>query len=366
MYRAGVIHSGFLEGAAPLIRELGSDPEGLAVTCGLPPEALTDGSLVLPGPAVFDFLERAAEACAAPDFALQMAARRGGLHMLGPVWVVMRTASTVGEALAAGASNLAFRMTAISAQISQEVDAWAVELDSAAARERDVQGMEFCLALVTLQMRAWLGSGWRPLTTQFRHSAPQDRHAHTAIFGHTIQFEQDRNAIVFDPAAWSTPLPSDDRRASRVLSEALQWEAILEGENLPRRVTQALRAGLPRGRIGLADVALDLGMPCRTLQDRLRRSGATFHDLLDAVRIELAVRYLCSSALPAYRIAELLSFADSSAFSRFVKHRTGRSPRDVRRDGGARLLAASNRPPAEARASTRHVSSDRGTFPGSL
>lgn len=333
MYRAGVIHSGFLEGAGPLILEMGRDPAALAIACGLPAEALANDSLVLPGPSVLDFLERAAGACEAPDFALQLAARRGGLHMLGPVWVVMCTAQTVGEALTVGAANLAFRMTAINARVDRDADMRALEIDTAAAAERDVQAVEFALALIALQIRAWLGPGWRPLTTQFRHRAPRDRHAHTAIFGHTVQFEQDRNAVVLDQAAWCAPLPSQDQRASRLLTAALQWEAALEGDDLPLRVSQTLRTGLSRGRIALEEVSRDLGVPSRTLQDRLHRKGVTFHSLLDAVRIELAVRYLCSSQLPAYRIAEMLCFADSSGFSRFVKQQTGRSPRGIRHDG---------------------------------
>lgn len=348
MYRAGVIHSGFLEGAGQLIDEMGCDASALARACGLPAQALVDDSLVLPGPQVLDFLERAASICGARDFALQMAARRGGLHMLGPVWVVMCAASSVGQALTVGVNNLAFRMTAISAQISRDADAWALTLDSATAAERDVQAVEFCLGLVALQVRAWLGVGWRPICTQFRHRAPADRHAHTAIFGHTLQFEQDRNAIILDQVAWNTPLRSEDRRASRVLTAALEWEAAMEGDNLPRQVTQALQAALPQGRISLGDIAQDLGIPPRTLQDRLHRTGVTFQELLDTVRVELAVRYLCCSALPAYRIAELLGFADGSSFSRFVKKRTGRSPRSIRCEGDRQLTAGEQRPSATA------------------
>ena len=76
-------------------------------------------------------------------------------------------------------------------------------------------------------------------------------------------------------------------------------------------------------------------MPPRTLQHRLRNEGVTFHRLLDAVRVELAVRYLRGSFLSAAQIGEMLQFGDSSAFCRFLKQQTGRSPRELRREGMA-------------------------------
>lgn len=336
----GVIHSGLLDGAAALIRDLGADPSAVALGCGLPINALETDGITLPGGLVVRFMEDCAEACAAPDFALQLANRRGGLQMLGPVWSVMNSAGAVGEALKAGAVNLPFRMTAITARVAQEGDLWALEIDTNCSAPEDVQIMTFCVALVVLQVRTWLGSGWRPLTTQFRYAAPPSRAAHAEVFGHAIQFDQDRNAIVLDRMSWSAALPGGDERVNRILTSALRLERSFAGDDLVLRVTQHLRAGLPLGRVALARTAADLGLPPRTLQHRLRSAGVTFHQLLDEVREDLAVRYLQTSFLPAYQIGELLHFSDSSAFSRFLRQRTGRSPREIRRDG------ARNSPPA--------------------
>lgn len=337
----GVIHSGLLDGAASLIREMGGDPAAIALGCGLPITALETDGVILPGALVVRFLEDAAEACSATDFALQMASRRGGLQMLGPVWSVMNSAATVGEALRAGAENLPFKMTAVTARVAQEGDLWALEIDTNCSAPEDVQIMTFCVALVVLQVRTWLGAGWRPLTTQFRYAAPPSRGAHAEVLGHALQFDQDRNAIVLDRMSWGAALPSGDKRANHILSSALRRERSFAGDDLALRVTQHLRAGLPLGRVALAHTAAELGLPPRTLQHRLRGAGVTFHQLLDEVREDLAVRYLQTSFLPAYQIGELLHFSDSSAFSRFLRQRTGRSPREIRQ-------AASRSPPPEA------------------
>lgn len=328
----GVIHSGLLDGAAPLIRELGGDPLAIALACGLPPTALETDGVTLPGAGVVRFMELAAEACAASDFALRMAVRRGGLQMLGPVWSVISSALTVGDGLTAGSVNLPFRMTAITARVVQEGGLWALEIDTNCSVPEDVQITTFCLGLVVLQVRAWLGSGWRPLTTQFRHAAPPSRSPYAEVFGHALQFDQDRNAIVLDRLSWRAPLPTGDQRANRILGAALRHERSLAGDDLVLRVTQHLRAGLPMGRVALAHTAADLGLAPRTLQHRLQGAGVTFHQLLDEVREDLALRYLQTSYLPAYQIGELLHFSDSSAFSRFLRQRTGRSPRQIRRD----------------------------------
>ena len=71
--------------------------------------------------------------------------------------------------------------------------------------------------------------------------------------------------------------------------------------------------------------------PMATDQARLARRGASFQGIVDQVRIELATRYLRNSQLTASEISERLHFADSTAFSRFMKTKAGVTPSEIRR-----------------------------------
>jgi len=68
----------------------------------------------------------------------------------------------------------------------------------------------------------------------------------------------------------------------------------------------------------------------RTLQRRLADEGTVLEDLRDAVRRELAERYLAEPGMPLLRIAELLGYSEASALTRACNRWFGMSPRALR------------------------------------
>ena len=56
-----------------------------------------------------------------------------------------------------------------------------------------------------------------------------------------------------------------------------------------------------------------------------RKRAPTFSAIVDAVRTELANRYIANRERPLSAVAEMLGFSHSSAFSRWFKKRFGRS-----------------------------------------
>jgi AraC-like DNA-binding protein len=83
---------------------------------------------------------------------------------------------------------------------------------------------------------------------------------------------------------------------------------------------------LPVGRGTLAQVADNLGLHARTLQRQLEKEGQTFAALLNAVRRELALRYLSSSAHNMTAIAHMTGYSSPSAFTRWFAAEFGMSP----------------------------------------
>ena len=88
---------------------------------------------------------------------------------------------------------------------------------------------------------------------------------------------------------------------------------------------------LPLGRATIVQIAESLGMNVRTLQRRLEEAGETFSGLLDAVRSDLALRYMENRKYPLQSVSRLLGFASPSSFSRWFAAEFGTSPREWRK-----------------------------------
>ena len=112
--------------------------------------------------------------------------------------------------------------------------------------------------------------------------------------------------------------------ANNLATEGPQGNSIPIEQRVDRVIRQLLEGG--ECSAGLAAHACDLKL--RTLQHQLRQRGTSYQSLYDDARLDLASKYLETSALPVRAIAERLAFNDSAALSNFFKNRTGICPRE--------------------------------------
>ncbi|UWN51044.1 HTH-type transcriptional regulator VirS [Alcanivorax sp. ALC70] len=138
----------------------------------------------------------------------------------------------------------------------------------------------------------------------------------------------------------AAPLRSADPGLGRMMereARALLADFDAHG-NLVSRARAALYRRLSAGEPSIEGVAADLGLAPRTLQDRLRRQGQPYQEVLDGLRRSLADIYLRDPALSLTEIALLLGFSESSAFSRAFRRWRG-CPRWRGAAAGARRKA---------------------------
>ena len=328
---SGVVKSVALRGCHELITELGGAPERVARAAGIASKAFADPDVAIDGGAIATYFELAAMHCGAEDFGLKLA-RRQGLQILGPIWVLARSAATVREALGDIAANIGYFASSLAVNLREEKSGVALCYDvrlPGATPARQI--VELGLASFCLELRNSLGPAWRPTAVQFRHSPPADPSAHRQVFGDMVMFNQDRNALLVDKASCARPMRDQNDRAYRAMSSSMKLQTPSEAPCEILRVELAIRALLPSGRFDLPSVAAEIGMSARTLQDRLKRRASSFQSIVDSVRVELAEKYLRHSRLNSAEIAELLHFADSSALSRFMKAKAGATPSQIRR-----------------------------------
>ncbi len=334
MKRAGRASSRALAGCAELIAELGGDALLVARAAGIPPAALEDREIPLPGENVILFYELAAASCNARDFGLRMA-RRQGLQVLGPLWVLMRSAGTIRDGLNDLSLNFELVTSATRVRLDPFADGLAITYEALTGVGSGVtQTIESGLALLTLNMRLSMGPQWNPQAVQFRHARPIDSRPHRAMFGEFVLFDQDRNALHIDQAACDAPISNADVRTHDFLTRVVRT---LPGESRTGeavRVELAVRALLLHAPFDIQAIAHELGTTARTLQRRLKEEGVSFQGILDRVRLDLAQTYLRESNRPAAEIAELLRFADSTVLTRFIRAQTGDTPSALRRTLG--------------------------------
>ncbi len=77
-------------------------------------------------------------------------------------------------------------------------------------------------------------------------------------------------------------------------------------------------------------VAQSLGLTSRTLRRHLKREQTTFSAIVDAVRMELALKYLREATLSTEQIAHVLGFSETASFVRAFRRWTGRTPKYYR------------------------------------
>lgn len=324
------VRSAILVGSVPLMAEWGQDARRLAEELGIDPLALRDPDVPVPGARVLAFYEQAAQRTGCRSFGLRMAARTG-LSVVGPLWVLLRQAQTLEQMLEDLVANFdLYTQAAVTSLVSEGPGrrlSWATMTGVA---QSEVQMAEYSVAILCAEIRRHAPAGWEPAAVRFRHSAPPDRTELRRVLGPNLQFDQAENSILIEPSLLQRPLRSAGSRTRALLSHVLRLEQEPVDPGLVERVDSVVRAMLPYTRCTLADLGRALGMAPRTLQEHLQAQGRSFQEIRDAVRADLAAKYLKHSRLSLTQIAEMLGYSELSAFSRSFRRWHGVSARSLR------------------------------------
>lgn len=314
-------------GADLLLAEYGVDVEAACQAAGIPSELFSHFDLPVALDAGIDFLELAARLTGREDFGLLLAQRQD-LTIVGPIYAMMMTAGTVGEALAILAQQLRLHSSGLMLTTERTPDGLRLDYSlHVFEAERDRQVMELGIGLAANFVRGYAAGDWQPVYTQFRHAPPRGPTIHQATFGDTVSYHQERNAFCVDAATVARPVGQASADTRRILGRLMRQRLALEPDTLTPRVEAAIRALLPYGaNCSIEAVANYVGTSVRTLQRRLDQNQASFGALRDQVRNDLARKYLTQSSLNLAEISEVLGYAQQSAFSRAFTRANGMAP----------------------------------------
>ena len=160
--------------AAPLITELGGDPAEVCRLAGVSPAIFDDPDMPVASAGVVVFLAQAAKSCDCPTFGLRLAGRQD-LSVLGPLWLLMRSADTVGQ-LIADLSRYYVIHTRGSTIVALPAGDGSVFVTYHLAKQSpidDRQVIELGMAMFCNEMRSHAEPDWEPASVQFCHRAPR-------------------------------------------------------------------------------------------------------------------------------------------------------------------------------------------------
>ena len=194
---------------------------------------------------------------------------------------------------------------------------------------------EWSLGATMRGFRETLGARFHVRRFGLRRPDPRDadlaRRAEQSLGGPPV-FGTENASLTFSREVWEETLPAGDARLRDTLERHAR-ELIAETAAMAavsKRVRELLASELSGGQPTIERIAKVMAITPRTLQRRLAEEGQTFQSVLDALRAELAERYLAREKLGVSEVAFLLGYADASAFARAHRRWFGRAPAERR------------------------------------
>jgi AraC-like DNA-binding protein len=198
---------------------------------------------------------------------------------------------------------------------------------------------ESAISSTCRMMRTLTGKEIDPLAVTFTYPEPDSVEDYQRIFRCPITFGHEENAFIIPlsfveiPIRYANPDMVDyfEEYAQEILS-------VIENKyTYTREVTRILLENLDRESLTINQVASELALSVRTLQNRLKEEGAVFSDLLTGIRQRLAKKYLREN-YTVEEITYLLGYSDPSVFRKAFKKWAGITPGEYRGFPVSRLL----------------------------
>jgi AraC-like DNA-binding protein len=171
------------------------------------------------------------------------------------------------------------------------------------------------------------------LRAQFSYPEPTYGAEYRLMYCNELTFDQPFTAVVFDAHYLTLPVVQNEHTLKEFLRTAPENILVKykNGSSLSARIRRRLRQTLSGDVPDFETLAAELNMTAATLRRRLREEGASYQEIKDQLRRDLAISYLSHSRRSVVDIALELGFSERSAFHRAFRKWTGASPGEFRR-----------------------------------
>ena len=313
-------------------RQAGIELRPLLEKAGLTEQQIEDRDARILVRAQIGFLNLVADAVRDPYLGFHLA-ESIDLRELGLLYYVAASSETLGDVLQRVARFSSITNEGLFLQYRAGADLRIEFGYVGVARHLDRHQIEFSMTLLMRLCRKLVGRQLAPSRLRLTHGRGGERSEFAAFVGAKIDFEarvdeltwprktKDLVVVSSDPYLNSLLVASCEEALSRRRASRGAFRSAVENTIVPL---------LPHGKALASEIALRLGVSQRTAARRLSFEGLTFSEVLDALRGDLARRYLADEKLSISRIAWLLGYREVSSFTHAFKRWTGKTPRQAR------------------------------------
>lgn len=308
------------------LEDLGVPPALVLGRAGLPPSLFRQERILVRTEELFALYRGIAEASGDPAIGLKLGSE-DRVERYDPIALAALSARSLRDAL--GRLARYKQITCPEAvDVVEQGDEARVQFRWLLAEETEPPVLiDLCFAAVARIAARGTGALAAPKRLELR-GAPRSGRMHAEHFGCPARFGARRNTIVFRKADLDRPFVTHNPDLLAAVAPQLEAELArsLGSDAIGEQVKGVLKRLLAGRRPGVADVARELHLSSRTLQRRLTEAGATFQQLTQEARRELARHYLSNSTLELNQTAYLLGYEDAHSFFRAFQAWEGTSP----------------------------------------
>jgi AraC-like DNA-binding protein len=328
-----VVHADILRFFPELVVDLGGDPGVLLRRCGSDLAAVTEATSSVSYRLLVELLEHAATELACSDLGLRLAALQGGGRVFGPMGVVMKNSTTLGDALDyvekhAHAHSLAARIRLERSVTEQNTFVAHDILVGGLPNKR--QAIEQLMLLGHLNAMEITGGRARVRKVHFRHHPLSSRSTYRRYFDCEVCFDQKDDGVLFSEQDLRCPIVDPNAQAYEAATSLIAARFTRVTPPVHALVRAVILQFLGTEQCNTREVARELRLHPRTLHRRLRAEGKAFHEIKDEVRRDAALYYIKQTELDLTQIAGRLGYAEHSVLTRSCVRWFSAAPSQVR------------------------------------
>jgi AraC-like DNA-binding protein len=320
------LHIGAIWAIPEILRNLGADPAEVCAEAGIDLALFDDPGNLISFRAASRLFRVGTERTGCSHFGL-LQGQTAGLKFLGLVGLLAKYSPDVGSALRSVVRylHLHIRGAVANLEVIGKTAMFSYEIYQADAEATD-QIKDAAVATMYNIMRDLCGPNWDLVEVRLSHRKPADVAPYRKFFQAPLRFDADESALVFFADNLRRPLPEVDAELRRLLTAQIEALEQQYSDQFPEQVRSVLHNALLTDHWRASQIASIFSMHSRTLHRRLAAAGTSFRELVDESRYAIARQMLADTNADISRVANLLSYADSSAFSRAFRRWSGTTP----------------------------------------
>jgi AraC-like DNA-binding protein len=322
----GTVRIGTIAAIPKVLEHLGYDPEAFLAELGVDKSLFDDPDNVIPYALRSQLIHQCAHKTSCQHFGL-LIGQYTGASSFGLVGFLMLQSPDVATALRALVRYAHLHVRGAAIYLEEDGDStflgYSIYQPQIQAREQIEDG---AVAIACNILRGLCGPEWIPTEIYFAHRKPADVRPYQQFFKTRLNFNAERNGVLF-PSSWmEQPVLSADPDLRRLLQKQVDQLESRYGDDFAEQVRRVLHSALLTQHATADEVAALFSIHPRTLNRRLKAYGTGFQELVDQSRFEIAQQLLENSSLDVIQIAAALDYADASAFTRAFRRWSGTTP----------------------------------------